>query len=222
MKKAVLLHCLLQYSGYYFLNYYATGFFISGLIFLLGLLGFLELLEQRQRLMLALRLASSASITPLHRAQSVGQQLALEVRVRRDAPLLEAPLTQSRYAWWSVRAEEHFKLDGKVCSGSKKVSSSNQVPIFDESGRGLLALSEASLFLNAHYKITSTEKLKPNESAPFHWFRPKAAILLEESHISPEEPLFILGRVSQLQASNEGDAIETQPTHQPLEALRPS
>jgi hypothetical protein len=201
-----LLHWLLQLNSYYFLNHYAAGAFVSGLIVLLGLLGFIELLDQLHRIKSALRLVSLSSLTPLRHLQSKGQQVALEVKVRPDAPLCRGPLTKEDYPWWRVFTEESFEVKKKTQTTSKNISSPNLISIVDESGEGLLDLCNAYVFLNAHYQL-SYKNNTLHTFAPLRPFQSKVRIFTEESYLTPNETLFILGQVSKLSAADRDSSI---------------
>ena len=133
--------------------------------------------------------------------------MALEVSVKPDAPSSEGPLTKAKYSWWRAIAEEHFQVNKTSQTNRKQFAAPSVVPILDASGEGLLDLSRASIFLKAHYRIVKSAKIKPHEFLPFELFQPHANIFLEESHLSPSEPLFILGQVTQLNANHQDDAI---------------
>ena len=148
--------------------------------------------KHRRVLRAAARAANSA--VPLAHAQSKGHQVALAVRVARDAPVSAGALSAQTYAWWQLtvdgvrepRTGARSPEPGAAARRWRVMASTPRVPIADNSGQGWLDLGRATLDFRALRQIRRDNT------------RAGTRLLYEESVLTPGEELYVFGRITEI------------------------
>jgi hypothetical protein len=164
------------------------------------LLTLLLLVRRRRALGQAIRPILALPTIPLSKA--AGELVEIRARVHPRAPTVPGAMTALPRAWWRLVVREVYKSGKNTHTVDVlNVSSTEGVPIMDESAEGLLDLRQAHLDVRAvGFSYTPFDKSPEAQRVGTRLAARDGHIrfIVEERFLEPNEELYVLGHVERI------------------------